>query len=509
MLSREPYEVRIDPVPQRLRASVGGRVLADSTQAKAIRETGLPVVHYFPADDVEETLLTKTTSLTFCPFKGTASHYAVDLDGGSPTEVAWRYETPLEEARGLEGHYAFVAGKVSITREPAAEAVESEAFGQSRSTVLADWLAFQAYFCPETEAFVASLGEKLVAFGMPVKRLSVTIRTLHPELIGRSFTWWRGETGVRVAEAPRDQLTSPAYLNSPVRYVTEGRGGVRQRLDVDEPEFRFPVMDELRAMGCTDYVAMPLTFSDGTVNTLTLAGDAPEGFTTDHLGNLFLNAGVIARIIESHAQRQTMASLLDTYLGPRSSKRVRSGSSYRGDGETINAAILYCDLRNSTGLVERLEQDTLLAVLNQFFERTVDPIHRQGGEVLKLIGDAVLAIFPMDGDGAAACRAAKAAATEIVDAITGLALPDGGRADCVIALHAGLVSYGNVGSSTRLDYTAIGPAVGQVVRMQDQAKLMDRRVIFSSEIARFLDEPVERIGRFTPRGGTEDVELFV
>ncbi len=508
MLSHEPYEILVDPVPQRLRVSIGDRVLADSSRAKAIRETGLPVVHYFPTGDVDETLLTKTQSLTFCPFKGTASHYAVDQEDGATLEVAWRYETPLEEARDLDGHYAFVADTVAITHGPAEEAVETEAFGTARSTVLADWLALQAYFCPETEPFVASLGAKLVEFGMPVRRLSVTVRTLHPELIGRSFTWLRGEENVTVAEVPRDQLNSPAYLNSPVRDVAEGRGGVRQRLDAERPEFQFPVMDELRSMGCTDYVAIPLSFSDGTINTLTLASDAPEGFTTDQLGNVFLNAGVIARIIETHSQRQTMASLLDTYLGPRSSKRVREDSSYRGDGETINAAVLYCDLRNSTGLVEGHDQSVSLEVLNQFFERSVEPINRHGGEVLKLIGDAVLAIFPMDEDSGAACRAAKRAADEIVDAIQGLALPDGGRAGCVIALHAGLVSYGNVGSANRLDYTAIGPAVGQVARMQERAKLLDRRLIFSSEIARFLDEPVQRIGRFTPRGSAGEVELF-
>ena len=508
MLSRDPYEILVDSAPQRLRAFFGDRVLADSSQGKAVRETGLPVVYYFPAGDVDETALTKTSSLTFCPFKGTASHYAAEMDGGSPVEVAWRYENPLEDARGLEGYYAFVADKVLITQGPAGAPLVSETFGTSRSTVLSDWLALQAHFCPETETFVQLLGQQLIAFGMPLKRLSVTIRTLHPELIGRSFTWSRDEAEVKVAEEPRDRLKSPAYLKSPVRFVTEGRGGVRQRLDVDQPEFQFPIMDELREMGCTDYVAMPLTFSDGTINTLTLASDAREGFTTDQLGNLFLNVGVITRIIESHSQRQTTASLLDTYLGPRSSKRVRNGSSYRGDGETINAAILYCDLRDSTGLVERLEQAELLEVLNQFFEQTVEPIHRNGGEVLKLIGDAVLAIFPMDDAGETACRAAKRAAAEIVDAIKRVERPDGRRADCVIALHAGMVSYGNVGSSSRLDYTAIGPAVGQVVRMQDQAKALGRRVIFSAEIARFLNEPVERIGQFTPRGSTGEVEIF-
>jgi adenylate cyclase len=220
---------------------------------------------------------------------------------------------------------------------------------------------------------------------------------------------------VREHDLPHGLLSQPAYLNSPVRHVSKGLGGVRQRLDgAGESEFRFPVMEELRAQGGTDYVAMALPFSDGQINTMTLTSDHGEGFSTADLGSVCQCVFGLSRFYETMTLRQNMRTLLTTYLGMRSGTRVLNGETRRGAGEEITAAILTCDLRHSTQLTASLPRLAYLELLNDFFETVVDPILSRSGEVLKFIGDGVLAIFPVDGDPGAACGLARDAALEII-----------------------------------------------------------------------------------------------
>lgn len=508
MIARDPYKIETVPAEKRVRAEIGDMVIADSTAAKVMHETGLSPIYYFPRTDVDVSKLEKAELKTFCPFKGTATYYSVSTPKGSVGDAAWRYEKPLTEVNSINDYYAFDPAKVTIRSVENNEVIETAAFGQARTNLLSDWLSFQAFISPEPKIFLEQLGQKLIELGMAVCRISVSIRTLHPELVGRGYIWHRDEPEIKIAEFPRNLLNSPEYLNSPHRYVAEGLGGVRQRLDVESPEFQFPIISELKEAGCTDYVAMPLRFSDGTINVITFTSDHAKGFNTDQLGNVFLNIGVISKIFETHSQRETMASLLDAYLGPRTSKRVRDGASQRGDGETIEAAIMYCDLRDSTRLAETLDRGELLDLLNNFFERVVDPVHRNGGEVLKFIGDAVLAIFPAEGDMAAASCSAKKAADEILQLVRSMELPTGGQAECVIAIHAGPVKYGNVGTSSRLDYTATGPAVNRVVRMHERCKEIDRDLIFSDAVAENIKCNIIDLGTFLPRGTTGEMHIY-
>ena len=252
-----------------------------------------------------------------------------------------------------------------------------------------------------------------------------------------------------------------------MRLVSEGLGGVRQRLDIDEPEFSFPILAELRVNGGTDYVAMPLPFSDGRFQTLTMATDHPDGFATAQLGQVFEAVFALGRYYEVLTLRRNATVLFDTYLGQRTGRQVLGGLTRRGDGEDIRAAILYCDLRNSTALQESLSREVYLDLLNDFFERAAEPILAAGGEVLKYIGDAVLAIFPLEGDDAgdeaigAACRRARETAQEIVARVAAApARSDCPALQCAIGLHFGDVTYGNVGAPKRLDFTVIGTADG-------------------------------------------------
>jgi len=243
-------------------------------------------------------------------------------------------------------------------------------------------------------------------------------------------------------------------------------------------------MQDLKTEGATDYVAMPLPFSNGQINVLTLTSDHPKGFTTANLGLIFECSSVLSRYYEVFALKENAQALLETYLGKRTGKRVLGGEIRRGDGDEIDAAILFCDLRGSTRLESSLGREAYIKLLNAFFEETTEIINEHGGEVLKFIGDAVLAIFPADADQAAACRQALNSAKKIVERIYDPAPEDGSSAiDCAIGIAFGGVTYGNVGSRERLDFTVIGTAANIAARLGDYGKLSDHKIVTTRDIA--------------------------
>ena len=174
--------------------------------------------------------------------------------------------------------------------------------------------------------------------GVSVYRLHLTIWSLHPQIAGVNFQWLRDTDSVTISEPRHDLFTSERYLNSPVRLVTQGLGGVRQPLNVDQTEFEFPILEDLKAEGATDYVAMPLRFSDGQNHSMTLASDHINGFTTANLGLIFECIGVISRYFEVLTLRTNTETLLDTYLGRRTGQKVLEGAVRRGDGEKYSGS---------------------------------------------------------------------------------------------------------------------------------------------------------------------------
>jgi len=349
-------------------------------------------------------------------------------------------------------------------------------------------------------------GRQLVAMGMPLWRLGVGIWTLHPQLAGRNYHWLRDGDGVVEGSTPHGMLLTPAYLNSPVRQVSEGLGGVRQRLNQPgKSEFQFPVMEDLRARGGTDYVAMPLPFSDGQINTLTLTSDHPDGFSTADLGAVFQCVFGLSRFYETMSLHQNTRTLLTTYLGLRSGTRVLNGQTQRGQGEEIRAAILFCDLRNSTQLAAAMPRRDYLDLLNNYFEIVADPILSRWGEVLKFIGDAVLAIFPVEGDPRAACALARDAAQEIV---ARLAETEGPALRCAIGVHVGEVTFGNVGAPERLDFTVIGSAANLAARLSEQCKVLDEALLFSGAVQNALPDDMTTLGRHDLHNIADGTEIF-
>ena len=345
------------------------------------------------------------------------------------------------------------------------------------------------------------IGRDLSSAGVPLFRLGVFVRTLHPNVIGRAFIWERGKP-TRIAELTPQVSASRGFLHSPVTWVYEHKAELRWR--AGEPDQGYEVLRDLGRRGCVDYVAMPLFFSNGEVHVITYAGD--RAFTDDHVGMFRRLAPPLARVAEIFALRRVAQTLLETYLGKISGARVMSGQITRGDVETIRAAIWFSDLRGFTAMSSRHTARHMIETLNRVFECQVPPIEKRGGEVLKFIGDGLLAIFPVRDDAAARCTAALEAAAEAFAAIDKLADEEPLRIG--LALHIGDVEYGNIGGPSRLDFTAIGSAVNLAARLEGVASKTGRPLVMSAEFARACGRRSEDLGAFELKGIATPQHVF-
>lgn len=386
---------------------------------------------------------------------------------------------------------------------------------------LIDWLIAVGWEITEPAELVTELARTMNRAGMPVARLRVSLRTLHPQFIGVAYTWHRASDTVEVLRSPHTILLEEAYTRSPLAAIYEGAGAIRRRLDTADPRLDYPILVEFKAEGATDYVAMPLRFSDGRISALTLTGDRPGGFYVEELALIYEALPVLARICETHALRMTMKTILDTFLGPASGERVLKGLIRRGDAEEIYAVLWYSDLRNSTGFADRLPRGDYLNLLNDYFDCTAGAVVDRGGQVLSFIGDAVFAIFPIGSSDRAvednpSYAAASAAAMEAAqDAIDRLAVLNASRRQRSqpplafgIALHLGDVSYGNIGVEQRLDFTVVGPAANEVARLAALCKVLNRPILVSAALADALPAPFVSLGVHTLRGVRTPQEVF-
>ena len=476
------YGIWVHQVGHEVRAYHGDTLVAVSTRVKAMHETRLPVAIYFPPEDVCGELIPNPERRTFCPFKGTASYFDLVLDGKTIPFAAWSYQKALPESRDVEGHVAFMPDAMTHIDHGDGDVVPMDSGNISGPTV--DWVMREAWLCKTPEELTAALAHKLLKDGIAVSRLSILIWSLHPMIAGRHYIWQKDTDEVRSVTASYDIHSNPAFVNSPLRHVSNGLGGVRQRLDGSPIEFDFPIIDDLQQQGATDYVAMPLPFSNGQINVMTLTCDHPKGFTTPNLGLVFECSSVISRYYEVFTLQENAQSLLETYLGKGTGARVLGGEIRRGDGDNIQAAILFCDLRHSTALEEKLGRDAYITLLNQFFEETTGIINEHDGEVLKFIGDAVLAIFPAGSGKDQACRNALTSSQQIVDRLAQLdASTLSEPIDCAIGIAFGDVTYGNIGSRERLDFTVIGSAANIAARLGDFGKTVGHRIVATHDVA--------------------------
>jgi adenylate cyclase len=393
-------------------------------------------------------------------------------------------------------------------------AAETGAWPTRRCACL-DWLVHDTAGIPYLDDLLAQLCARLHADGVPLDRATLHLRTLHPQFWGATLRWRPGMAAAELQFVGREVLGAARFLNSPVRALYEGAEGIRQRLDLPLAEGtpEFGVYADLRAEGIVDYVALPMVSTDGKRHACTWATKREGGFATAHLVRINDLLPVLAMAVEIRLNRRIARNLLDTYVGKFAGERILAGDIQRGSGTTIRAAIWTCDMRGFTMLSELWPRDDLIACLNEYFDTMAGPVEKHGGEVLKFIGDAMLAVFPLESPEA--CARALTAAIEAREAMRELNCRrrDKGAAETGygIALHVGDVMYGNIGTATRLDFTVIGPAVNVAARLEALTKELRRHVLISGPFAELCPCAAERLvslGHYRLRGVGEKVEVL-
>ncbi len=511
----EDYRFTFEVHPARVRIVFGGVTVADSSKVRVMHETRLAPIFYFPRDDLNWDLLHPSEHRTYCPFKGNASYWSVVASDRRADNAAWSYEDPFEGASHIKDYVAFYAGLVEVIDEggkPMADGADAPV--QIHTNPLLGWLLNEAPLITSSKELTEEFARELQRVGIPVWRLSVIIRTLHPQVMAEALRWWAKRPDVEVRRVPYTDLQSPQFLNSPLIPIFEGAGGIRRRLDIPQPVLDFGILEDLHAEGATDYVAMPMTFLNGQINALTLASDRPGGFSTADLGHVYEILAPLGRLYELHNMRRTAVTLLDTYLGRHAGERVLTGSIKRGDGERIEAVIWFCDLRESTPLAQSMSQEDFLGALNQFFDCMAGAVLDHGGQVLRFIGDAALAIFPVANSDAAA-QARTLALTAAVEADARIVEVNEKRASkgwkplqYGLALHVGDVTYGNIGTRDRLEFTVIGDAANYAARLESFCKTLGRSILASAEFAQHFPDRFESLGKYDVRGIRDKQELL-
>jgi adenylate cyclase len=323
--ARPGYRIHHEPCPRRVRVVFNGVEVADSRRAILQRETRLAPVYYLPREDVRMDLLARTDYRTHCPFKGNASYWTLSVGDQSVENAVWSYEDPLPEAEPVRGYLAFTRSRMDAWLEDEADvSIEPVTDPHAHDNPLVDWLLRDAWEATSIAELLARLARQLWAAGVPLLRVNLFMRTLHPQVMGAIHLWSRERDEVEVIELEHQRAAEARFLESPFVPIFEGRGGIRRRLEGPDAVLDFPILRDLAALGATDYVAMPLTFSDGRIHALTLASDAAGGFDVTSLGHLHELMPLLSRLVEVHALRHTARTLLDTYLGPR-----REAASWR------------------------------------------------------------------------------------------------------------------------------------------------------------------------------------
>jgi adenylate cyclase len=376
---------------------------------------------------------------------------------------------------------------------------------------IVDWLIDGARSAPLPQEVLTILCERLAGCGLPLWRVVVFVRTLHPQVVGRRFVW-QSDTGTVVTEAPFELLDREVFRNSPMSRLGDSELILRYRLaDVDCP-VDYPILRDLRQEGATDYLLSPLRFTNGEIHFASWATRQPGGFTDAEIAAIDGVVAPLARVAEIRAARRVASNLLSTYVGANAGERVLAGQIRRGHTEEIHAAIWLSDMRGFTRLADRLRPQALVDMLNRYFDCQVPPILDHGGEVLKFMGDGLLAIFPIgqEADAARICAAALQAAHDARAKVAELNATDSDDTGVRfgLALHVGDVLYGNIGSGNRLDFTCIGPAVNLAARLEKLAGQLGRTILASQEFAGHCRRDLAPIGRFAVAGFAEEQTAF-
>jgi adenylate cyclase len=385
---------------------------------------------------------------------------------------------------------------------------------------LAAWIT-EAGLAGQSEiAALTGFCDRAVHFGLPIARAIVLADTLHPIYEGRAFRWNRDKDTTVLTEYGRSDEDLGRWQRSPFfRLEQTGETLLRRRLTAESRE-EFSIFPELIDAGMTDYVAMVNRFAteaiigdmDGIYSSW--ATDAPTGFNDADIAALCRLAPLLALTVKSASLARIAETIVETYLGRDAGRRVLEGRIARGITDQIEAVLWSSDLRSYTRISDTADPGEIIPLLNEYSGAIISTIYDQGGDVLKLIGDGVLAIFTVE-DRTRACESALAAAiaarrsvTEVNRSRAAANLP---TTDMYLGLHIGEVFYGNIGSEDRLDFTVIGPAVNEVSRIATLCRSVDQPLLISSDFAAALGESrnlLVSVGRYALRGVGRPQDLY-
>jgi adenylate cyclase len=388
--------------------------------------------------------------------------------------------------------------------------------------VISDWLISRTLGDADLPTILDGLCERLLAIGLTIKRVHLVMDTLHPTTQAEAFRWVRGHE-TEHEDFPHQIEPREDWLRSPIKALIEsGEMEMRHVLITNGDWQQFPYLETLRNEGITDYFAMLTAFrpfddvnfaNDGMI--VSWSSNSSEGFSEQHLNalrRLQPRLGLAAKIAN---REHKISNLLSAYLGDGAANRVLSGQVQRGSGDVIPCVILYSDLRHSTTFADSMPGPDFLALLNSYFECTAGAVLEHKGEVLRFIGDAVLAIFPI-GEGqfttekacAAAYDAALDAERRVIELNKNRATAKDPMLEFGLALHIGEVLFGNIGVAERVEFSVIGPAANEVCRLEGLTKNIGQSIVVSSEFAGSMKNDWQDLGRHELRGVSEPRQVY-
>lgn len=373
-----------------------------------------------------------------------------------------------------------------------------------------EWLLLEGNRLADIDTLFAQMIDRVAAAGLPIARVSLNLELLHPEVVGEGRVWLCGQTA-QAHRLNRVDTDLTEYLNSPVHRVDET--GEPYRVHLNRETTEMPLLRRLQREGFSDYIIIPIQVQDRHRSAaMSFAAKRVQSFSEADIADLTHVVAAISPILEARLVRNIALDLLDTYLGTGAGKRVYAGQIQRGDAESIFAAVLFCDLRNFTRYTAEHLSHEVVARLNHWFELAVDAVEAHGGEVLKFIGDGMLAIFPADMlNPREACGHALAAAATLEAAVARWnEAPPAGQIplEYGLSLHLGHVAFGNIGGRRRLDFTVVGPAVNMASRLLDAAKALDSAIVVSTAFAGCSGRSMRSLGVHALRGIAEPEEIF-
>jgi adenylate cyclase len=353
-------------------------------------------------------------------------------------------------------------------------------------------------------AFVEAVGRTLVTRGMPIHHLALHIRALHPTVAVRSIVWGPTAPAVLI-DVKHGAEFSKWPPRGPFAHVTL----TREWLTLRAGDQRWGPSDALFRGELTELCIAPVVHGGdaASTNVIIFGTREAQGFSDATLVLLRRILPALRSALELKIWRRRTVTILDTYIGADPERRIMSGHIHRGDIETLEAVIMFCDLHGFTRISNRLSSERVLSLLNSYFDQAVPSITECGGEILKFMGDGLLALFRIEGNANRSCAAALKAAQLIGQRLAGISQADA-ELKAGIGLHFGAISYGNIGSGQRLDFTAIGRDVNLASRIQGLCSQLSKPVLLSKRFSSSLLSGSFSMGRHALKGFDEFVEVF-